>query len=92
MKDDYPEATDLFEKITSHEKVAYAAINTFDAGYRKGQRDLHEVLRARNDFERSARPFMVLAIGLFGSGIVGAVLYGLAARMGWMNIIGVCLQ
>lgn len=36
-------------------------------------------------------PFALMATLLFGSGVIGAIFYGIMARIGWMNIIGVCL-
>lgn len=85
------DVTDLFDKITENEKVAHAAVNTFDAGYRKGRRDMHQDMLARQAAELSARPIMLFAGFLFGSGIIGAIFYGIGARNGWLDIIGVCL-
>jgi hypothetical protein len=85
------DVTDLFDKITENEKVAHAAVNTFDAGYRKAWADMRKSKRARQDFEKSMIPFWFGLLLLFGSGIIGAIFYGIGARNGWLDIIGVCL-
>ena len=36
-------------------------------------------------------PWAVAMLLVFGSGVVGAIMYGTLARMGWATIIGACL-